>query len=166
MPYPTSRSTKAVGNAIVAYLAGLTITNTTTPVFKLAQLELIFDVLNIITDGGAVCEVYGNLDSDERHGFGGAGRIKTPQTWFILAMCSLESASLASYIYDVSDYIVQPFEQHALLGSGATIPGVYFSQLRPPGRYYRVNRNGQWVKGYLCELETRQEWAIPGGVIS
>ena len=166
MPAPTQRTTKAVGTAIVNYLAALTKPDTTA-VYSLAQLEIIFDVIGKVSDGGAVVEVYGNIDGEERHGFGGAGRMRAVQTWYILSMCSLESAALSSYIYDVSDYLMVPFEQHALLGSGATIPGVYHSQMKPGGgRFYRVNRDGQWLKAYLCELETRQEWAIPGGVIS
>lgn len=165
MPYPTAPSTKAIGTAIVAYLAALTKPDTTA-VYKIAQLELIYDILNTVSDGGAVAEVYGNLDDSERHGFGGAGRMKDIQTWYILSMCSVETPALAAYIYDVRDYLVQPFQQHALLGSGATIPGVFHSQLKPNGRFWRVRRNEQWFKAHLVELETRAEWAIPGGVIS
>ncbi len=165
MPAPTMRSTKAIGQAIVAYLAALTIPNTSTPVYLLAQLEMINDVIGKVSDGGAVAEVYGHLDDSERHGFGGAGRMKDPQTWYILSLCSLETPTLASYIYDVSDYLMVPFQTHAQLGN--TIPGVYQSQLKSgTGSFYRALRNGQWLKAHVIELETKQEWAIPGGVLS
>src|SRR6266700_4797630 len=97
------RSTKALGQAIANYGAALTKPDTTA-VYRVAQLELINDVLNQVSDGGAVLEVYGNLDAEERHGFGGAGRMRAVQSWYLLSMCSLETSALASYIYDVSDY--------------------------------------------------------------
>ncbi len=83
MPAPTIRSTKALGQAIAAYGAALVIPNTSTLVYRVAQLELINDVLNIVSDGGAVLEVYGNIDAEERHGFGGAGRMRAVQTWYL-----------------------------------------------------------------------------------
>ncbi len=80
-------------------------------------------------------------------------------------MCSLETAALASYIYDVSDYLMVPLETHVQLGNPTT--GLYQAQLKPnSGRFYRVQRNGIYFKAHLCEIETRTEWAIPGGVIS
>ncbi len=146
MPAPTIRSTKALGQAIANYGAALVIPNTSTAVYRVAQLELINDVLGQVSDGGAVLEVYGNL-------------------WYLLSMCSLETAALASYIYDVSDYLMVPFEQHVQLGNPTT--GIYQAQLKPnSGRFYRVQRNGVWLKAHLCEIETRTEWAIPGGVLS
>lgn len=164
MPAPTMRSTKALGQAIAAYGAALTKPDTT-HVYTLAQLELIDDVLSLVNDGGAVLEVYGNLDAEERHGYGGAGRMRAVQSWYLLSMCSLQTALLASYIYDVSDYLMVPFETHVQLGNPTT--GIYQAQLKPnSGRFYRVPRNGVWLKAHLCEIETRQEWAIPGGVIS
>ncbi len=164
MPAPTIRSTKALGQAIANYGAALTKPDTTL-VYRVAQLELIDDVLNQVSDGGAVLEVYGNLDGEERHGFGGAGRMRAVQSWCLLSICSLETAALASYIYDVSDYLMVPFETHVVLGNPTM--GLYQAQLKPnSGRFYRVQRNGVWLKAHLCEIETRQEWAIPGGVLS
>jgi hypothetical protein len=164
MPAPTMRQTKALGQAIAAYGAALTKPDTT-PVYILAQLELIFDVVTKVSDGGAVLEVYGNLDDEERHGFGGAGRMRAIQSWYLLSICSLETSALASYIYDVSDYLMVPFETHVQLGN-ATM-GIYQAQLKPnSGRFYKVLRNGIELKAHLCEIETKQEWAIPGGVIS
>ena len=163
-PAPTRRQTKALGQAIANYGAALT-KDDTTPVYNLAQLEIINDVLSHVSDGGAVLEVYGNLDGEERHGFGGAGRMRAVQSWYLLSMCSLETAALAAYIYDVSDYLMVPFETHILLGN-ATM-GIYQAQLKEnSGRFYRVQRNGVWLKAHLCEIETRAEWAIPGGVLS
>jgi len=165
LPAPTQRQTKALGQAIANYGAALVIPNTSTAVYRVAQLELINDVLGQVSDGGAVLEVYGNLDGEERHGFGGAGRMRAIQTWYLLSMCSLETPALASYIYDVSDYLMVPFETHVQLGNPTT--GIYQAQLKPgSGRFYRVQRNGVWLKAHLCEIETRQEWAIPGGVLS
>lgn len=164
MPYPTRRQTKALGQAIANYGAAL-LKDDTTHVYNLAQLELIDDVLSQVNDGGAVLEVYGNLDGEERHGFGGAGRMRAVQSWYLLSMCSLQTNLLASYIYDVSDYLMVPLETHVQLGN-PTI-GIYLAQLKPnSGHFYRVLRNGVWLKAHLCEIETRQEWAIPGGVIS
>ncbi len=158
MPAPTIRSTKALGQAIANYGAALVIPNTSTAVYRVAQLELINDVLSQINDGGAVLEVYGNLDGEERHGFGGAGRMRAVQTWYLLSMCSLETPALASYIYDVSDYLMVPFETHVVLGNPTT--GIYQAQLKPnSGRFYRVQRNGVWLKAHLCEIETRHRVA-------
>ncbi len=163
-PAPTRRQTKALGQAIASYGAALT-KDDTTLVYNLAQLEIINDVLSHVSDGGAVLEVYGNLDGEERHGFGGAGRMRTVQSWYLLSICSLETPALAAYIYDVSDYLMVPFEQHVQLGNPTT--GLYHAQLKEnSGRFYRVQRNGVWLKAHLCEIETRQEWQIPGGVLS
>jgi len=164
LPAPTQRQTRALGQTIANYAAALTKPDTT-HVYTLCQLELINDVLAQINDGGAVLEVYGNLDGEERHGFGGAGRMRAVQSWYLLSMCSLETPALASYIYDVSDYLMVPFETHILLGN-ATM-GIYQAQLKEnSGRFYRVQRNGVWLKAHLCEIETQSEWAIPGGVQS
>src|SRR6266700_245269 len=117
LPAPTIRSTKALGQAIANYGAALLIPNTSTAVYRVAQLELINDVLGQVSDGGAVLEVYGNLDGEERHGFGGAGRMRAIQTWYLLSMCSLETAALASYIYDVSDYLMVPLKRMLFLAT-------------------------------------------------
>ena len=165
MPYPTGPSTKAIGNAIVAYLAALTKPDTTA-VYKLAQLEYIFDVIGKVSDGGAVVEVYGNLDSSERHGFGAAGHIKDVQTWYILSMCSLDTAETAARIYDIRDALVQPFQAHAQLGN--IVSNLFHSQLQDNMRFGRIQRNGQFLRMHLAILETRQEWLVPSppGVVA
>lgn len=163
MPNTFSPNTGAIGDAIVAYLAGLTYPDTT-KVYKFAQLELIMDVVTQVSDGGAVVEVYGNADDSERRGFG--GRIWDEQGWYILSMCSLETPALARKIYDVRDQIVLPFQTHSTLGGG--IYNVFHAEFKAKsGRFWQVVRNGQNVKAHLIELTTRQEWQIqPPGVVS
>src|SRR6266851_8839097 len=114
MPIANAPNTKAIGNAIVSYLAALTKPDTT-PVYILAQLEVIYDVIGKVSTAGAVCEVYGNAGDSERRGFG--GRMWDEQEWYILSMCSRETATLASYIYDVRDFLIVPFQVHAQLGN-------------------------------------------------
>lgn len=164
MPLATAPNTRAIGNAIVTYLAALVIPNTSTPVYKVAQLEAIFDVIGQVSDGGAVVEVYGDLDDSERRGFG--GRVWDEQDWFILSLCSRETAALAAYIYDVRDYLVQPFQVHAQLGN--VVSNLFHSQLKSKsGRFYPILRNGQKLKAHVIILTTRQEWGvIPPGVVS
>jgi hypothetical protein len=164
MPATLAPNTGAIGDAIVAYLAALTYPNTT-KVYKDAQLELIFDVISQVSDGGAVVEVYGNADDSERRGSG--GRIWDEQDWYILSMCSLETATLARKIYDVRDALVVPFQTHATLGGG--IYNVFHAQFKPKsGRFGQVVRNGQNVKMHIITLTTRQEWVVttPPGVVS
>jgi len=165
MPIATAPNTKAIGNAIVSYLAALVIPNTSTPVYKVAQLEVIFDVIGQVSDGGAVVEVYGNADDSERRGFG--GRVWDEQEWYILSLCSRETGGLASYIYDVRDYLVQPFQVHAQLGN--IVSNLFHAQLKAKsGRFMTATRDGQILRAHLITLVTRQEWAvpIPPGVVS
>lgn len=162
MPFATNRNTLAVGQAIVSYMSALVYPNTSTTVFTLAQLEAIKDIVDLTANGGVCCEVYGDLDTDERRGFG--GRMRTTQTWFILCLCPLDTAAHAQQIYPVSDAVVYPFQQHATLG--AQVFNLFQSQLKSNGKFFRVQRSGQWLRTYLAELETKQEWAIQGGVIS
>lgn len=162
--FVTSPNTKAIGNAIVSYLTSLTYSDGITKVYNLAQLEEIKDVTDQVANGVCV-EVYGNEDKSERRGFG--GRIWDTQTWYILSMVSLDTAASAATIYDVRDALVQPFQTHATLG--AQVLNLFHAQLKEgSGRFLKVMRNGQWLRGYLVELETRQEWTvpIPPGVIS
>lgn len=162
MPFATAPQTKAIGNAIVSYLAALTKPDTTL-VYKVAQLEVIFDVLTQVSSGGAVVEVYGNLDNSERRGFG--GRIWDTQSWYLLSMCSLETAGLASYIYDVRDYLIVPFQQHAQLGNA--VSNEFHTQFKlNSGRFMQTVRNGVKLRAYVCELETKQEWVVSGGIVS
>src|SRR5216683_446572 len=158
MPIATAPNTKAIGNAIVSYLAALVIPNTSTPVYILAQLEVIYDVIGKVSTAGAVCEVYGNAGDSERRGFG--GRMWDEQEWYILSMCSRETATLASYIYDVRDFLIVPFQVHAQLGN--IVSNLFHSQMKPKSeRFYTVVRNGQVLRAHLTMLVTKQEWQVP-----
>lgn len=161
--FVTQPNTKAIGNAIVTYLTGLTYSDGITKVYQLAQLEEIKDVTDQVANG-ACAEVYGNMDKSERRGFG--GRIWDYQSWYILSMVSLDTPALAATIYDVRDALVQPLQAHAQLGS--QVLNLFHSQIKDNGRFLKVMRNGQWLRAHLIELETRQEWTvpIPPGVIS
>lgn len=160
--FATNPDTLAIGNAIETYLSALTYPNTSTVVYTLAQLEPIKDVVDLVANGGICCEVYGDADHSERRGFG--GRIWDTQTWFLLSLCALDTAAHAQQIYNVRDALVMPFQQHATLG--AQVSNLFQSQLKPNGRFFRVQRSGQWLRAYLAELETKQEWALQGGVVS
>lgn len=162
MPFGTQPNTLAIGQAIVTYLTALTYPGTSTIVYSLAQLEAIKDVTDYVANGQICCEVYGDQDQSERRGFG--GRIWDTQSWFILSICSLDTPSYAQQIYSVRDALVMPFQQHATLG--AQVSNLFQSSLKPNGRFFRVQRSGQWYRAFLCELETKQEWQVSGGVIS
>lgn len=153
--------TLAIGNAIVAYLTSLAYPNTAL-VYTLAQLEAITDVIDLVANGGACCEVYGDKDNSERRGFG--GRVWDSQTWFILSLCSVKTPVFSQQIYSIRDALIQPFQQHAQLGN--QVSNLFHSQLNGSSRFFRVQRSGQWLRAHVAVLETRQEWQIPGGVIS
>lgn len=156
-------NTLAIGNQIVSFLTTLTYPGTSTLVYSLAQLESIKDITDFIANGGVCCEVYGDTDTSERRGFG--GRIWDTQSWFILSMCSLDTPELAAQIYSVRDSLVVPFQTHATLGT--QVFNLFQSQLKPGMKFFRLFRNGDWVRAHLAELETFQEWQIvPPGVIS
>lgn len=162
--FVTAPDTKAIGNAIVSYLTSLTYSDGITKVYQQASLEEIKDVIDLVANGACV-EVYGNQDGSERRGFG--GRIWDSQTWYILSMVSLDTAASAATIYDVRDALVQPFQVHAALG--AQVLNLFHAQFKEGSmRFLKVFRNGNWLRGHLAELETRQEWTvpIPPGVIS
>jgi hypothetical protein len=163
MPFPITPNTDAIPDAIVSYLSALTYPDTTA-VYTLAQVEAIKDVIDLTSNGGVCVEVYGNEDTSERRGFG--GRMWDTQSWFILSLCSLDTPTLARQIYKVRDALVQPFQEHAQLGN--IVSNVFQSKLKPNMRFLRVERNGQYLRGHLCELETKQEWVlpVPPGVIS
>lgn len=163
MPPPTfAPNTKAIGVQIVSYLATLAYPSTA-PVYKLAQLEQIKDVVTQVTDGGAVVEVYGNLDDSERRGFG--GRVRDTQSWFIMSLVSNETAAMAASIYDVRDALVQPFQLHATLGT--SVFNLFHAALKPnTGHFMMMLRDGQFLRAHVIEIETKQEWQVPGGVIS
>jgi len=164
MPATLAPNTLAVGDALVAYLAALRYPDTTL-VYKVAQMELIMDVVGQISDGGVVVEVYGNADDSERRGFG--GRIWDEQDWYVLSMCSLETPTLARQIYKARDQLVIPLQTHALLGGG--VSNLFHAEFKPKsGRFWQVVRNGQNVKAHLITVTTRQEWTVvtPPGVIS
>lgn len=164
MPATLAPNTLAVGDALVAYLAALRYPDTTL-VYKVAQMELIMDVVSQISDGGVVVEVYGNADDSERRGYG--GRIRDEQDWYVLSMCSLETPTLARQIYKARDALVQPLQQHALLGG--SVYNLFHAEIKPKsGRFWQVVRNGQNVKAHLITITTKQEWVvpIPPGVVS
>ena len=162
MPYATAPNTLAIGNAIVSFLSTLTYADGVTLVYKLAQLEAIKEVSDLVANGGVCVEVYGDTDKSERRGFG--GRVWDPQSWLILSLCSLDTPDLAKEIYNVRDALVQPFQQHAQLSN--IVSNLFHSQLNENMKFMRVLRNGQWLRGHLCTLETRQEWQVSGGIIS
>lgn len=156
MPLSTTPNTIAIGNAIVAYLAALTYPDTT-PVYKLAQLEAIKNVVDLVATGGACVEVYGHEDDSQHHAYG--GKIRDPQSWYILSICSLDTPQLAQQIYSVRDALVQPFQQHATLGNAGN---VFHSQIKPnSGQFFRIFRNGKWYRSHVIELLTIQEWVVP-----
>lgn len=149
-------NTHAIGIQIVTYLASLTYASTF-PVYAQASLEAIKDVTSLVANGSACIEVYGDLDQSERRGFG--GRIWDTQTWYLLSLCSLDTAAYAAQIYDIRDALVQPFQQHATLGTG--IFNLFQAQLKPDGKFFRVMRNSQFLRAHLVSLETKQEWYVP-----
>lgn len=164
MPVTLAPNTTAVGNALVSYLNSLLYPDTT-QVYKVSQLEIIFDVVGQISDGGVVAEVYGSADDSERRGFG--GRIWDEQEWIILSLCSLETAALAKQIYKARDALVVPIQTHATLGTAVT--NLFHASIKPKsGRFGQVIRNGQTVKMHMITIITRQEWQVvtPPGVIS
>lgn len=156
MPATAAPQTRAIGNAIVSYLSTLTYPDTT-QVYQLAQLEEIKDVINLVANGACV-EVYGHTDDSDRRGFG--GRVWDEQEWFILSMCSIDTAALSAKIYDVRDALVQPFQIHAVLG--AQVQNLFHAQFKPhSGQFMRIMRNGQFLRAHLITLVTRQEWQVP-----
>lgn len=162
MPATQSANTGAIGDQIVSFCASLVYPSTSTVVYTLAQLEAIKDVVDLTANGGICCEVYGDQDTSERRGFG--GRIWDEQSWFILSLCSLDTPVLARQIYDARDALLVPFQTHATLGTA--VFNVFFSQLQPNMKFFRVQRNGVWLRAHLAQLTTRQEWAIQGGIQS
>ena len=160
--FATNANTLAIGQEIATYMSALVYPGTSTVVYTLAQLEAIKDVIDLTTNGGVCCEVYGDGDTSERRGFG--GRIWDTQTWFILSLCALDTPAHAQQIYTVRDALVYPFQQHATLGG--SISNLFQVQLKANMKFFRVLRSGQWLRAHVCELETKQEWAIVGGVVS
>ncbi len=162
MSYVTIPNTLDIGETIVSYLSALTLPGTSNLTYTLAQLEAIKDVIDLTSNGGICCEVYGDLDTSDRRGFG--GRIWDTQSWFVLSLCSLDTPALAKQIYLARDALVYPFQQHATLGDQVT--NLFQAQLQPNMKFFRVQRNGTWLRAHLCQLETKQEWVVQGGVIS
>lgn len=165
MPATTTPNTRAIGNAVVGFLSALTYSTGGLLVYAQngVQLEEFKDITPFVQGNGVCAEVYGDLDTSERRGFG--GRIWDTQKWFILSLCSLDTAAQAAQIYDVRDALVQPFQQHAQLNN--IVSNLFHAQLSPNMRFMRVLRNGVFYRAHLAELETRQEWVVPPpGVIS
>lgn|SRR5579859_107814 len=157
-------NTPAVANAIVSYGQALTYSGGGS-VYKLVQLGEIKDVIDQVAGGNACLEVYANQDDSQHFAFG--GKLRDEQTWFLLSLVSLDNAASAeTLIYQVRDALVAPFQIHATLGGAGT---VYHSQIKPNSSHFlKVFRNGQWLRGHLLEITTRQEWFVPTppGVIS
>lgn len=153
----TQPSSKATGQAIVTFLQNLNYPSTSTPVYQMVQLEAIKDVLAITSGGGVCAEVYGYVGSSDHKAFGGV--MWKEQTWHVLSLCSLDTPLLAQQIYDVSDTV------EALIGSrfelGGSIDGLFqASFVANSGRHTRIQRNGQYVRAYLVEVLTRQQYQV------
>jgi hypothetical protein len=148
-------ATRATGNAIVSYLAGLTYTGGAR-VYAFSQLEQILDISDYIANGGACAEVYCNSDASLTMTFGG-GKWDV-QTWYILSMTSLQTPETAASVYDVRDALVGSLSSQTTLGG--TIPGLFFAQWKAPesGRFLRIERNGQEVQAHAIEMLTRLAW--------
>jgi hypothetical protein len=158
---PNTPSTLAVGQQIVSMLQALTNPDTT-PVYTNVSLEATKDITDFTVNGGVCCEVYGDTDTSDRRRFGGV--IYDVQTWFILSICALDTPQHAQQIYNARDALVVPMQQHAQLGG---VPNnVWFSELQPNMKFFRIQRSGQWYRAHLAQLETRQQWNVSGGVIS
>lgn len=162
MSFAANADTLAIGQEIVTYMSALVYPGTSTVVYTLAQLEAIKDVVDLVANGGICCEVYGDTDDSERRGFG--GRVWDIQGWFVLSLCALDTPAHAQQIYPVRDALVYPFQQHATLGG--SVSNLFQIQLKPNMKFFRVQRSGQWLRAHLAILESKQEWAISGGVIS
>ena len=148
-------NTRAIGNQIVSYLAALTYPSTA-PVYALAQLEEIKDVIGIVSAGNACVEVVCGPDSSRGATFGGG--IWDEQTWLICSMVGVNTAAQAAAIYDVRDALVAPFGTHYQLGN--VISGLFWSRLKPnSGQFLRFDR-GIDVQAHIIELETRLAWGV------
>jgi hypothetical protein len=149
-------NTHSIGTQIVSYLSTLTYPSTL-PVYDATSLEAYKDVTDLVAGGGVCAEVYGDNDIAERRGFG--GRVWHTQTWFLVSMCSLDTAAYAAQIYDVRDALVQPFLAHATLGT--SIFNLFNSELLPNGKFTRILRNSQFLRAYIVSLQTQQESYVP-----
>jgi len=159
MPFTLNHpQTKAVTAAILSFLQTTNFIGTSTPVYSLAQKGEIKDVIDSTAGGTVCCEVYMNTDGSERHDFG--GMIWDEQTWFVLSLCSLDNAQTAEdLIADVRDALVVQFQPHATLSDAGN---VFHAQIKPGSmRFVKIFRNGQWLRGHLAELMTRQSWQVP-----
>jgi len=161
LPTTYSPNTDAIETTIVGYLQALAYPDTSL-VYTLAQAEAIKDVVDLVANGGACCEVYADLDTSDRRGFG--GRVWDIQTWFILSLCAKDTPAHARQIYKVRDALVQPFQEHATLGG--TVSNLFQSELQPNMKFFQVLRSGQWLRAHLAILQTKSEWQVSGGIIS
>jgi len=149
-------NTPAIGDAIVSYVQAITYPDTT-PVYTYVQLEGIKDVTDYVGGSKACAEVYGNDDASEHHAFNGV--ICDEQSWYILSLCSLDTAQTARQIYAIRDALVQPFQKHATLGD---VGSVYDARIKSgSGKFLRVYRNGQEYRAHLIEITTKQLWQVP-----
>ncbi len=164
MPVRNYPDTPAIASAIVSFAQALTYPDTT-PVYKSVHRGKIKDIVDLVANGAACLEVYGNLDGSERHAFG--GRIHDPQTWYLLSIVSMDDSDAAeTLIFRVRDALVQPFQIHATLNNAGS---VFHAQIEDKSaRFLNVYRNGQEFRAHLMGIMTRQEWVvpIPPGIVS
>lgn len=146
-------NTLAVAQAIVSYMQNLTINGR--PAYSAVSLGELKDVTNLVANGGACLEVYGNSDDSQHTAFGGA--IWDEQSWDLLSLVSLDDAQAAEQlIYQVRDALVVPIQSHYTLNQTGN---VFFSRIKPgSGRFFHVDRNEQWLRAHLIEVVTTSQW--------
>lgn len=149
---PNAPNTLAVAQAIVTFASALTIN--AQPVYTKVQLGEIKDVIDLVANGGACLEIYGNADDSQHTAFGGG--IWDEQSFDLLSLCSLDDAQAAEeLIYACRDALIVPIQQHYALGNAGN---AFFSRLRPGGKFLYVDRNGQWLRGHLIEVFVQSQW--------
>ena len=104
---PNAPNTLAAANALVAFAQALTINSS--PVYASVSLGEIKDVIDLVANGGACLEVYGNADDSQHTTFGGG--IWDEQSWDLLSLVSLDDAQSAEeLIYACRDALVVPIQ--------------------------------------------------------
>jgi hypothetical protein len=146
-------NTLATAQALVAYMQALTINNN--PVYTLVSLGEIKDVVDNIANGGACLEIYATSDDSQHKAFGGV--IWDEQSWDLLSIVSLTNAQAAEeLIYACRDALVVPVMSHFTLNQTGNI---FFSRLKPnSGKFFYVERNGQWLRAHVIEVVTTSQW--------
>ena len=149
----TTPNTLAVAQALVAFASALTISSV--PVYTKVQLGEIKDVIDLVANGGACLEIYGNADDSQHTAF--SGGIWDEQSFDLLSLVSLDNAQSAEeLIYACRDALVVPIQQRYQLGPAGN---VFFSRLKAGGgRFFYVDRNGQWLRAHLIEVFVSSQW--------